>query len=140
LEAGFYENYNWRLINCEGIEISRRNTKMSPIKTSAKKRKAIRYRQQTPKGKRVLRWIIGIIILVILFIFLSGNRSLIKLYSLHLENDKLEQQREELLRRQKDLEIEIDKLKNDPEHIEGVAREKYNMKKENEEVHIVEPK
>ena len=37
------------------------------------------------------------------------------------------------------METEIEKLRNDPEYIEKVAREKYNMKKKNEEVHIVEP-
>ncbi len=50
----------------------------------------------------------------------------------------MQQQKEELLQQQKDLETEIDRLKNDPEYNEEVAREKYNMKKENEEVHIIE--
>ncbi len=111
---------------------------MSPKKTSAWKRKTSRYRQQPRRGKKVLRWIIGIIVLVILFVFLSGNRSLLKLYSLHLDKNKMQQQKEELLQQQKDLETEIDRLKNDPEYNEEVAREKYNMKKENEEVHIIE--
>jgi cell division protein FtsL len=112
---------------------------MSPKKTSTQKRKPSRYRQQPRKGKKILRWIFAIIVLVILFVFLSGNRSLLKLYSLHLDKNKLQQQKENLLQQQDDLETEIDKLKNDPEYIEKVAREKYNMKKENEEVHMAEP-
>ena len=113
---------------------------MSSQKTSAKKRKTSRYQQQPRRGKRILRWIIGVIVLVILFIFLSGNRSLLKLYSLHLDKHNLQQQKEELLQQQKELEVEIDKLKNDPEYREKVAREKYNKKKENEEAYIIEAK
>jgi len=112
---------------------------MSPIKTSAKKRKTARFHQQPRKGKRILRWIIALIVLVILSVFLTGNRSLIKLYSLYLDKNTMQQHKEELIQQQQDLETEIEKLKNDPEYIEKVAREKYNMKKKNEEVHIVEP-
>ena len=113
---------------------------MGSKKITTQKRKTGQYRQQPRKGKKILRWIIGIIILAILFIFLSGNRSLLKLYSLHLDKNKLQQQKEDLLQRQKDLETEIEKLKNDPEYNEKVAREKYNMKKGNEEVHLIESK
>lgn len=52
----------------------------------------------------------------------------------------MQQQKEELIRQQQELEIEIHKLKNDLEYNEQIAREKYNMKKKNEEVYIVEPK
>lgn len=113
---------------------------MSPKKSKNKKPRTTRYHQQPRKGKKVLRWVSGIIVLTILFIFLSGNRSLIKLYSLYQEKNKLKMQKEKLLEQQKNLEEEIEKLKTDKDYMEKVAREKYNMKKEDEEVYIIESK
>jgi cell division protein FtsB len=112
---------------------------MSPKKTIFPKRNIGKYQQRPRKGRKIIRWIVAIVILVILFIFLSGNRSLFKLYSLRLDKNKLQQQKQDLIERQKNLETEIDKLENDPDYIEKKAREKYNMKKEYEEVYIAEP-
>jgi cell division protein FtsB len=93
----------------------------------------ISYHQKSPRGKRILRWIIGIIILVILFIFLSGNRSLLKLYSLHHEKNELEKQKEAIIEEKERLENEIQKLETDDRYLEEVARDKFNMKKKEEE-------
>ena len=86
---------------------------MSPKKSKIKKPRTTRYHQQPRKGKKILRWISGIIFLIILFIFLSGNRSLIKLYSLYQEKNKLKVQKEKLLEQQKNLEEDIETLKSD---------------------------
>jgi cell division protein FtsB len=100
------------------------------------------YRNQVPsrKPKKLLRWVLGGIIFTVMMIFLTGNRSLLKLHSLQQEKQKLEDQRETLIKQNQNLQEEIDKLKNDQEYIEKVAREKYNMKKEGEEVYIIERK
>jgi len=113
---------------------------MSPKKNKIKQPRTTRYHQHPRKGKIILRWISGIIVLIILFIFLTGNRSLLKLYSLHQEHNKLKVQKEKLLEQQQSLEQEIEKLKTDKDYMEKVAREKYNMKKEDEEVYIIESK
>ena len=113
---------------------------MSTAGRKTKRSKTIRYRQQPRKRVKFLRWLGGIIVLIILFIFLSGNRSLFKLYSLHQEKTKLKMQKEKLLEQQKKLEEEIEKLQTDKDYMEQVAREKYNMKKEDEEVYIIESK
>ena len=105
-----------------------------------KKPRTTRYHQHPGKGKKILRWVSGIIVLIILFIFLTGNRSLLKLHSLHQEYNKLKVQKEKLLEQQKSLEQEIEKLKTDQDYMEKVAREKYNMKKKDEEVYIIESK
>lgn len=45
-----------------------------------------------------------------------------------------------MIQQNQQLREEIDKLQKDDEYIEKLAREKYNMKKESEEVYIIESK
>jgi cell division protein FtsB len=107
---------------------------------SSSKRSARTYRSRPPRIKRLWRWVLGIIVTIILVIFLSGNRSLIKLYSLHNQKQNLEKQKEAVIKQKQQLEEEIEKLKNDDEHLEEEARKTYNMKKEKEEDYRVVPK
>lgn len=98
------------------------------------------YRKAPGKRPGILRWVLAGLFLAIFLIFFTGNKSLIKLYSLHQQKEKLKQQKQELLKTNKELREEIDKLKNDKKYIEKMAREKYNMKKKNEDVYMVEPR
>lgn len=98
------------------------------------------YRQQAGKRKGLHRWMIGIIILILLFIFFTGNRSLFKLYSLYNQKHTLDKQKESLIKENQEIREEIEKLKNDDKYIEKLAREKYNMKKEGEDIYHIESK
>jgi cell division protein FtsB len=98
------------------------------------------YYQKPGRGKKILRWLLGILILVILTIFLSGNRSLLKLYSLHNEKNDLQKQKESVIQQKNQLEEEIHKLETDEQYLEGVAREEFNMKKKGEEDNKAFPK
>ena len=82
---------------------------------------------------------LGVLILVaflavFLYAFFAGNKSVLKLYSLHQERNELITERERLTVENKELEEEIQKLQTDKRYIEEVARKKYNFKKKNEEV------
>ena len=82
---------------------------------------------------------LGILILVaffaiIFYAFLTGNKSVLKLYTLHQERNELVTEKERLIVENKELEEEIQKLQTDKRYIEEVARKKYNFKKKNEEV------
>ena len=61
----------------------------------------------------------------------TGVFSLLKLRNRALE---LEIQNKELQRVNTELKAEIDRLKNDEEHLERIAREKYGLLKKNEQV------
>lgn len=98
------------------------------------------YKQKPARGRKVFWWAFFIFLGIILFIFLSGNRSLIQLYILHQKRNHLVKQQEELIEQNRQLRDEIDKLQKDDEYIEKLAREKYNMKKEGEEVYIIDSK
>jgi cell division protein FtsB len=97
-----------------------------------------RYQQQAGKRKGFHRLLLGIIILIILFVFFTGNRSLFKLYSLYNQKQTLDKQKESLMKENQEIREEIEKLKNDDKYIEKLAREKYNMKKEGEEIYHIE--
>ncbi len=90
-------------------------------------------------NKRLPLWILGVLLVVLLTVFLSGNRSLIKLYSLNKERAVLIKEKQRLETENTRLEAEIKRLQNDIGYIEKVAREKYNLKRENEDVYQVVP-
>jgi cell division protein DivIC len=102
-----------------------------------KKRTQLRTKPFTRKG--VLRWVLAVIFIGLFLIFFTGNKSLFRLYSLHKEEEKLQKQHDNLLQQNRELENEINNLKTDQKYLEKVAREKYNMKKEGEEIYVVEP-
>jgi len=109
-----------------------------PKSTRSSRKKT--YYQKPGRGKKILRWFLGILLLVILAIFLTGNRSLLKLYSLHLEKNELLKQKESVIQQKNQLGEEIDKLETDEQYLEQQAREIYNMKKKGEEDNKAVPK
>lgn len=76
---------------------------------------------------------------VFLYSFFTGNKSVLKLYSLHQFRNELATEKERLTTENKELEEKIQKLQTDKRYIEEVAREKYNFKKQNEEVISIKP-
>jgi cell division protein FtsB len=91
------------------------------------------------KHKRLPWIILGVIILLLSFAFLTGSKSLFNLYSLYWQRNELLQEKERLEAENKQLKEEIEKLQNDMKYIEKMAREKYNLKREDEEVYKVTP-
>lgn len=61
-------------------------------------------------------------------------------YRLKKQQEKLTQERDELLQKNKELREEIKRLQHDKKYLEEVAREQFNMKKPGEEVYIITPK
>jgi cell division protein DivIC len=91
-----------------------------------------------PAGKKIWKWLILGFMVILLFIFFTGSQSLLKLFSLNNERNQLQKQKEELIKQNDSLLQEIEKLKKDDKYLEKVAREKYNMKKEKEDIFVVE--
>lgn len=104
-----------------------------------------KYRSKKPlrRTSRIRKHLILLTLLLILLLlataFLTGPKSLFKLYSLHQTRQALLQEKERLQKENQALKEEIQKLKQDPREIERVAREKYNLKKKNEDVYIIDP-
>jgi len=75
---------------------------------------------------------------ILLFIFFfRGSHNLIQLFDTYQEKEDLIRNIEEQTKRKAHLDSIKYKLENDPEYIEKVAREKYNMKKKDEKVYKI---
>jgi cell division protein FtsB len=84
--------------------------------------------------------IIAAVILIFLFFF-TGSRNLIQLIESSREKKELIRKIDEMKKRKAHLDSIKYKLENDPEYIEKIAREKYNMKKKGEKIYkIIEKK
>ncbi len=79
-----------------------------------------------------------VVSVVFLYLLLLSNRGTISLYRHHSEKEELQQQIETLEQKKTTLMEEIERLKNDKDYIEKIAREKYNMKKPDEKVFRVD--
>jgi cell division protein FtsB len=105
------------------------DSKLSDIIRHLRKKKHLRH---------LLYFIIASIILVF---FASGPRGTYQLVRFLEQKKNLEKEIKELDQDKKGLQELKNKLENDPEYIEKVAREKYKMKKEGEQVYqVVEDK
>jgi len=106
--------------------------------SSRKKSSSRRKKQRAPRLK--LRWVLGFVVLFIGFVFFSGPKSLIKLYVLLEQKEQLVRSREELKQRIVELNMEEQRLKTDTTYIEKLAREKYGLKRIDEDVVMINPK
>lgn len=96
-------------------------------------------KRKSPNLKRMVVLVLFGFIGFIAYAFFSGNKSVLKLYSLNQQKNELIAEKERLISENEDLQIEIKKLQTDTRYVEEVARKKYNLKKTNEEVIIVKP-
>lgn len=105
------------------------------ISTSRKKT----YRVVTRKPKQISTWILLTLLAILIVSFLTGGKSLFNLYGLYRERNELLRDKERLEAENQRLQQEIERLQKDIEEIEKVAREKYNLKRDDEEVYKVTP-
>ena len=84
-------------------------------------------------------WIVGVVFVFLAFVFFTGNKSIVNLYSLYQQRNQLQLEKEKLEAENQRLQEEIERLQKDMKEIESVAREKYNLKKDSEEIYQVVP-
>lgn len=83
------------------------------------------------------KYVLVLIAASIWIVFFDQN-NLINQYRLSREIKKLEQEREYYIEQIEKDSIEMERLINNPDELERYAREKYLMKKENEDIFIIE--
>jgi cell division protein FtsB len=90
---------------------------------------------------RPLTWLLVIGIVVFALASLLGENGLGEYWRLVNQRDRLQQERDELQQASAELEADLQALQNDPEALETLARERYNMRREGEQVIrvLVEP-
>ena len=78
-----------------------------------------------------------LLLMICLFFLIFSNQGTIKYIKLKKKNIKLSQEIESLDKKSKLLMQEKEKLKNDMEYIEQIAREKHGMAKKGEKIFLI---
>ena len=90
--------------------------------------------------RRFLRRMIFIVaVLGLLWIVFAPDRGLLHYHRLHKRIDNLTRENRELAERNAELKREIERLRNDETYLEELARQKYDLLKENETVYEFKP-
>jgi len=84
--------------------------------------------------KRLRRFIILVSVVVLLLLLFFPGRSLLSYHRMQNELARLQQRNQILEKRNRELAAEIERLKTDDAYLEEVARKKYGLLRDNEEV------
>ena len=90
--------------------------------------------------KKFIRGVLFLIAITLLIVFVFGDHGIFQLYKLKRERAKIQKHISELRENREILISEKNRLENDLEYIEKLAREKYRMAKPGEKVFKVVPK
>lgn len=93
--------------------------------------------KRSKKRKHVRNLVLFSIFILLIIFFVSGPRGTYRLFSFTKQKQDLIKEIEHLENESKQLQILKDKLENEPDYIEKVAREQYKMKKKDEKVYQI---
>jgi len=114
---------------------------MSRYKTMIRNSRSRASRQQLVETQR--KFVRGVLLLIgatLVIIFIFGDHGLFQLYKLKQERKEVQEHIAQLRENRETLIAEKNRLENDLEYIEKLAREKYRMAKPGEKVFKVVPK
>ncbi len=74
---------------------------------------------------------------LIYFLFFAGSHNIVRYFRQKSQKDALRKDIDSLMVQKSRLKSEAERLRNDPDYIEKIAREKYNMKKKDEKVYKI---
>jgi len=114
---------------------------MSRYKTMIRNSRSHAARQQLVETQR--KFVRGVLLLIgatLVIIFIFGDHGIFQLYKLKQERKEVQEHITQLRENRETLIAEKNRLENDLEYIEKLAREKYRMAKPGEKVFKVVPK
>lgn len=82
------------------------------------------------------KYLLTLFVALIWMTFFDQN-SFVKNYRLTNKYEQYLEQKETYIQEIKDIDAEMDRLENDPKYLEKLAREKYLMKKKDEEIFLI---
>ena len=97
-------------------------------------------REPAATGKNLITLWLLVIILVMLGYAVFGNRGVIRIVKAERQKQELQAQLTALQQEQQELREEIDRLKNDKDYWEQLARKKLGMVREGELIYHLSPK
>ena len=114
---------------------------MSRYKTMMRNSQSYTFRKQLAETQRkFIRGVLILIVATLVIIFIFGDHGLFQLYKLKQERKEVQKHITQLRENRETLIAEKNRLENDLEYIEKLAREKYRMAKPGEKVFKVVPK
>jgi len=112
-------------------------TRYSRLKRKPKLRRV--QQQVAATQKQFIRGIIFLLCVTLLIIFIFGDHGLLQLYKLERERAKVQAQIAQLRKERERVMVEKNRLENDIQYLEKLARERYRMVKPGEKVYKVIP-
>tara|TARA_Y100001958_G_C20973760_1_gene367686 strand:+ start:381 stop:731 length:351 start_codon:yes stop_codon:yes gene_type:complete len=91
-------------------------------------------RQFVDSQKRIVRGVLLLIFSTLIIVFIFGDHGIFQLYKLKKERENIQKHIAELRKNRELLTAEKNRLENDLNYIEQLAREKYRMAKPGEKV------
>ena len=112
-------------------------TRYSRLKRKPKLRRV--QQQVAATQKQFIRGIILLLCITLLIIFIFGDHGLLQLYKLKRNRAKVQDQISQLRKERERVTVEKNRLENDIQYLEKLARERYRMVKPGEKVYKVIP-
>ena len=112
-------------------------SRYSRLKRKPKPRKV--QQQVAATQKQFIRGIILLLCITLLIIFIFGDHGLLQLYKLKRDRGKTQAQIAQLRKERERVMVEKNRLENDIQYLEKLARERYRMVKPGEKVYKVIP-
>ena len=112
-------------------------TRYSRLKRKPKLRRV--QQQVAATQKQFIRGIILLLCITLLIIFIFGDHGLLQLYKLKRNRAKVQAQISQLRKERERVTVEKNRLENDIQYLEKLARERYRMVKPGEKVYKVIP-
>ena len=112
-------------------------SRYSRLKRKPKSRRA--QQQVAATQKQFIRGIIFLLCITLLIIFIFGDHGLLQLYKLKRDRAKVQAQIAQLRKERERVMVEKNRLENDIQYLEKLARERYRMVKPGEKVYKVIP-
>ena len=112
-------------------------TRYSRLKRKPKLRRV--QQQVAATQKQFIRGIIFLLCITLLIIFIFGDHGLLQLYKLKRNRAKVQAQIAQLRKERERVMVEKNRLENDIQYLEKLARERYRMVKPGEKVYKVIP-
>ena len=112
-------------------------SRYSRLKRKLKPRRA--QQQVAATQKQFIRGIIFLLCITLLIIFIFGDHGLLQLYKLKRNRAKVQAQIAQLRKEKEGVMVEKNRLENDIQYLEKLARERYRMVKPGEKVYKVIP-
>ena len=112
-------------------------TRYSRLKRKPKLRRV--QQQVAATQKQFIRGIILLLCITLLIIFIFGDHGLLQLYKLKRNRAKVQAQIAQLRKEREGVMVEKNRLENDIQYLEKLARERYRMVKPGEKVYKVIP-